>query len=72
MKKQKIKITRGTIAHGVGDCRPGRVMTVDMNIARQLFVAGKAVPCEMKPEKPSTKTVKKKAANKPKKAKGKK
>ena len=58
MKKQKIKIINGTIIKGVGDVRPGVVITVEPGIARQLFVAGKAVPYDVKPVKPTSRKVK--------------
>jgi len=44
MNKKTIKITNGTIVHGVGDARPGTIMDVDPRTARQLFSCGKAVP----------------------------
>ncbi|MBT6217853.1 MAG: hypothetical protein HOI42_13950 [Candidatus Marinimicrobia bacterium] len=56
MKKVKVKITNGTIVHGMGDVRPGKVIQVDHGTARQLFIAGKAVPCADEPEKPATKS----------------
>ena len=58
MKKLKIKIINGTIIQGVGDVRPGVVIMVDPGIARQLFIAGKAVPYAGKPSKPVTRKVK--------------
>jgi hypothetical protein len=59
MKKVSVKITNGTIVHGMGDVRPGKVIQVDQGTARQLFIAGKAVPCDLEPEKPATKSGKK-------------
>lgn len=52
--KKRIKITEGTIVHGVGDARPGTILKVDHRIARALFIAGKAVPCADAPKKPAT------------------
>ena len=70
MAKVKVKIINGTIVHGMGDVRPGKVIQVDHGTARQLFIAGKAVPCEIKPEKPATRSGKK-PATKPGKNSGK-
>jgi len=66
----RVLITSGTIVKGIGDIRPGVRLDVDPKTARDLFVAGKAVPCEMVPEKPAVKTVK--PATRKTKAKGKK
>lgn len=52
MDKQKIKIIAGTIVDGL-DARPGTVLNVVLKTAKQLFAAGKAVPIEDKPEKPT-------------------
>lgn len=55
----KVKITEGTIVYGVGDARPGKILNVDPKIARDLFIAGKAVPYAGKPKKPTTRKKKK-------------
>ena len=57
MKRIKIKIIEGTIVHGLGDVRPGTILRVEPQIARQLFVAGKAVTCAEKTAKPTTRKV---------------
>ena len=56
----KIKITEGTIIKGRGDARPGEIVNVTPGVARELFIAGKAVPYAVQPEKPSAKKAKKK------------
>jgi len=70
MANVKIQITSGTIVAGVGDARPGTVMSVDPGVARELFIAGKAVPAAEKVRPPTTR--KKPGKAKPKTTKAKK
>lgn len=54
IKKIQVEIIRGTIVNGVGDVRPGTVIDVDPWVAKDLFIAGKAVPAREKIKKPVT------------------
>lgn len=65
--KVKIKITNSTIADGK-HVDAGKIIDVEAGVARELFIAGKAVPVDDKPEKPM---VKKAAGKKPIPKKGK-
>ena len=64
-----VKITSGTVINGVGAVLADTVHELDGKRARELFVAGTAVPCdEPKPEpvKPEPEEVEKPVTRKPK------
>ena len=65
----KVKIINGTIIRGVGHASPGEIHELDVKTARDLFIAGKAVPAEDEIRKPTTRkkpTTKRAAKPKPK------
>lgn len=51
----KVRIIENTLVSGKHAER-GEVLEVDVTVARQLLVAGKAVPAPVEPEKPMTRT----------------